>query len=111
MMDADVAPWVTALVALIAIFLPAHLLVIGALPFWDALRSRAGVRAALVGVNAAVVGLLLAVLYDPLWTETIRAPADFAFALGVFGLLVFTKVPPPVLAGGAALLGAASALL
>ncbi|MDP6804406.1 MAG: chromate efflux transporter [Rhodospirillales bacterium] len=111
MMDAGAAPWVTALVALIAIFLPAHLLVIGALPFWDALRSRARVRAALAGVTAAVVGLLLAVLYDPLWTETVRTPVDFAFALGIFGLLVFAKVPPPVLAVAAALLGIGAALL
>lgn len=86
--------WLGALVAVVAIFLPSFLLVIGALPFWDELRSRVAFQAALKGVNAAVVGILLAALYDPVWTSAIGAPEDFALALGAFGLLVFWKQPP-----------------
>jgi chromate transporter len=80
--------------ALIAVFLPSLFLVIGALPFWEALRVRAGVQSALRGINAAVVGLVLAALYDPLWSSAVTAPADFALALVAFGLLVFWKLPP-----------------
>jgi chromate transporter len=83
-----------AALALGAIFLPAFLLVVGALPFWDALRARPGVQAALRGVNAAVVGLLLAALYTPVWTSAIHGPADFGLALAAFGLLVLWKTPP-----------------
>ena len=79
--------WLGALVALVAIFLPSFLLVVGALPFWDALRARPAFQAALLGINAAVVGLLLAALYHPVWTSAIHAPADFALALAAFGLL------------------------
>jgi len=83
-----------AALALAAIFLPAFLLVIGTLPFWDALRARPAFRAALRGINAAVVGLLLAALYDPVWTGAIHAPADFALALVAFGLLALWSAPP-----------------
>ena len=86
--------WLGALLALIAIFLPSFLLVIGALPFWDALRVRPPFRAALRGINAAVVGLLLAALYDPVWTGAIHAPTDFALALIAFGLLALWGAPP-----------------
>jgi len=86
--------WAGAALALAAIFLPSFLLVIGALPFWDALRARAGFQAALRGINAAVVGLLLAALYNPVWTGAITAPADFALALAAFGLLALWKTPP-----------------
>ncbi len=86
--------WVGAALALSAIFLPAFLLVIGTLPFWDTLRTRADVQAALRGVNAAVVGLLLAALYTPVWTSGIRRPADVALGLAAFGLLVVWKAPP-----------------
>jgi chromate transporter len=64
------------------------------LPFWDALRKFRAVRAALIGVNAAVVGLLLAALYSPVWTSAIKAPADFGLGLAAFALLVFWKLPP-----------------
>jgi chromate transporter len=84
----------TAILALVAIFLPSFLLVFGALPFWDALRARTGFQAALRGINAAVVGILLAALYEPVWTSAIAAPEDFALALVAFGLLVFWKLPP-----------------
>jgi len=94
--------------ALIAVFLPSFLLVIGALPFWAALRARPGFAAALRGINAAVVGLLLAALYHPVWTSAIRSPFDVALALAAFGLLAFWKAPAWLVvlfaAGGGALL-------
>ncbi|MFX3631369.1 MAG: chromate transporter [Candidatus Pristimantibacillus sp.] len=92
-----------ALVATLAIFLPAFLLVAGALPFWNGLRASSKVRGALVGINAAVVGILLAALYDPLWTTTILEPSDFALVVILFIMLVFWKLPPwmIVLAGAA----------
>lgn len=80
--------------ALAAIFLPAFLLVVGALPFWNALGARPAFQAALRGINAAVVGLLLAAIYHPVWTSAIAAPADFALALLAFALLMFWKAPP-----------------
>ena len=63
--------WIGGVICLIAIYLPSFLLLIGILPFWDTLRTRSGVRSALTGVNAAVVGLLLAALYTPVWTSAI----------------------------------------
>jgi len=79
---------------LIGIFLPGFLILVGALPFWDALRQRAGARAMMAGVNASVVGLLAAALYSPLWTSSVRAPADFALALVSFVLLAAWRAPP-----------------
>ena len=94
--------------ALIAVFLPSFLLVIGALPFWAALRAQPGFAAALRGINAAVVGLLLAALYHPVWTSAIRTPFDVALAFAAFGLLAFWKAPAWLVvlfaAGGGALL-------
>jgi chromate transporter len=86
--------WIGAAWALVAVFLPSFLLVVGALPFWETLRRRASVQAALRGVNAAVVGLLLAALYDPVWTSAIMGAADVGLALLAFGLLVFWRLPP-----------------
>jgi chromate transporter len=83
-----------ALWALVAVFLPSFLLVIGTLPFWELLRGRAAFQAALRGINAAVVGLLLAALYDPVWTSAITGHAEFALVLVAFGLLVFWRLPP-----------------
>ena len=97
--------WQGALLALIAIFLPSFLLVIGALPFWDLLRSKRGVQSALSGVNAAVVGLLLAALYRPIWISAILGPADFALALLAFGLLIFWRWPPWLVVALSALSG------
>ncbi|MBI1959914.1 MAG: chromate efflux transporter [Candidatus Rokubacteria bacterium] len=102
---------VGAALALGAVFLPSFLLVIGALPFWDTLRRRSGFQAALRGINAAVVGLLLAALYQPVWTSAIRAPADVALALAAFGMLAFWKAPAWLVvvltAGGGAILSLA----
>ncbi|PZD95795.1 chromate transporter [Paenibacillus sambharensis] len=98
-----------AVVGITAIFLPAFLLVVGALPFWNALKSSPRVQGALMGINAAVVGILLAALYDPLWTTAILAPLDFALALLLFVMLVFWKLPPWAIvlaaAAGGVLLG------
>lgn len=92
-----------AAIAVAGIFLPAFLLVVGALPFWNGLRKSPRVRGALAGINAAVVGILLAALYDPLWTTAVAKPADFALAALLFLLLAFWKLPPwaVVLAGAA----------
>jgi chromate transporter len=86
--------WLGAGIALLAIFLPALLMVVGSLPFWERLRGRRDAQAVLRGVNAAVVGLLLAALYQPVWTSAIHTPADFSLGLVAFGLLVFWRVPP-----------------
>lgn len=86
--------WLGALICLLAIFVPSFLLVIGVLPFWDALRRLPTIRRALLGVNAAVVGLLLAALYNPVWTSGILSAADFALGMAAFTLLVFWKLPP-----------------
>ena len=86
--------WTGALLCIVAIFLPGFLLTIGVLPFWDDLRRFKTVRSTLVGVNAAVVGLLLAALYHPVWTSAIEVPADFGLGLAAFGLLVMWKLPP-----------------
>jgi chromate transporter len=82
-----------AIIAVVAIFLPSFLLIWGAMPFWDVIRQRAGLQGALRGVNAVVVGILLAALYDPIWTSAIHAPKDVALALAGFGLLTFWKAP------------------
>jgi chromate transporter len=103
--------WLGALLALVAIFLPAFLLVIGTLPFWDALRARPPFRAALRGINAAVVGLLLAALYHPVWTSAIHAPADFALAVAAFGLLALWGTPPWMVVAFSAAGGEAITLL
>ncbi|MBM3943647.1 MAG: chromate efflux transporter [SAR202 cluster bacterium] len=96
------------ILALGAIFMPAFLLAWGPLPFWDILRTRPAFQSVLRGVNAAVVGLLLAALYNPVWTSAVKAPQDFALAVIALALLMLWKVPPWLVvvlaaAGGAAL--------
>lgn len=91
-----------ALIATAAIFLPAFLLVIGSLPFWNSLRNSRRFQGALAGINAAVVGILIAALYNPLWTTTVLLPADFALAAVLFLLLHIWKSPPwAIVAAGA----------
>ena len=97
--------WLGGLVFLVALYVPAFLLLIGAVPFWDALRRRGDVQAAMAGVNASVVGLLLAALYDPVWTSAIHARADFGLGLAAFWLLVHGRVPPFVVVALSALAG------
>ena len=86
--------WFGGIALLLAIFLPAFLLVVGALPYWETLRQRDGVQRAMAGVNAAVVGVLVAALYDPVWTSAIHSRADFGLALAAFGLLVYARLSP-----------------
>lgn len=95
-----------AAIALVAIFLPSMLLTYGTLPFWGTLRTRPAVRAALRGINAGVVGILLAALYNPVWTSSILGPADFVIALCAFGLLTVWRCPPWIVVILAGLAGA-----
>jgi chromate transporter len=86
--------WIAGLVTLGAIFLPSFLLVWGVLPFWTRLSSSVRVRGAVAGINAAVVGLLLAALYNPIWTGSVRTAEDFGLVMVLFGLLAIWKLPP-----------------
>ena len=86
--------WQGGLIATIAIFLPAFLLILGALPFWDSLRNNLKIRAMILGVNAAVVGILLSALYHPIWTSSIFMPIDFALAALLFTMLAYWHLPP-----------------
>ncbi len=83
-----------AAIALVAIFVPGILCFLGGLPFWHALREKAGAQAAMRGTNAAVVGLLGAALYNPVWISAVRTSADFAVAAAGFVLLVVWRAPP-----------------
>jgi chromate transporter len=93
---------VGAALALVAIFLPGFLLVVAALPLWGSLRRRPALRAALEGIDAAVVGILLAALYSPVWTSAVHTPADFALALAAGGGLMLWRLPPWAVVLGAA---------
>jgi chromate transporter len=86
--------WTGGVICLLGIYLPSFLLLIGVLPFWEGLRRRTPVQAALRGVNAAVVGLLLAALYTPVWTSAIFDKADFGVGVASFLLLAVWRVPP-----------------
>ncbi|MFB5283987.1 chromate transporter [Peribacillus sp. Hz7] len=86
--------WQGGLVATIAIFLPAFLLILGTLPFWDTLRRNPKIKGAFMGVNAAVVGILISAFYQPIWTSSILTSIDFAFAAILFSMLMFWKLPP-----------------
>ncbi|MFD1336989.1 chromate transporter [Oceanobacillus iheyensis] len=89
--------WVGGLLATIAIFLPAFLLILGTLPFWNSLRNNHKIKGALMGVNAAVVGILIAAFYQPIWTSAVLSSVDFAFAAVLFSMLVYWKLPPWVI--------------
>ena len=97
--------WAGGLLALTAIFTPACLLIAGALPFWDGLRTRPDVRAALMGINAAVVGLLLAALWNPVITSGIRGVGDAQLALAALVALMRLKWPPWAVVAGCATIG------
>jgi chromate transporter len=99
-----------AMISLIAVFLPGILVLIGALPFWETFRRRARAQAIMRGVNAAVVGLLGAALYNPVWTSAVKAPGDFGLALVGFVLLTVWQTPPLIVVAISALGGMALAL-
>jgi chromate transporter len=94
-----------AVICLVAIFLPGMLILVGTLPFWDKFRRRIDAQATMRGINAAVVGLLAAALYNPIWTSAIHTARDFGLALTGFILLTIWKLPPWIIvifsAGGA----------
>jgi chromate transporter len=96
---------------LFGIFLPGMLILVGALPFWDSFRKRESAQAVMRGVNAAVVGLLGAALYNPLWTTSVKTPGDFGVALVGFVLLTAWRAPPLVVVIVSALGGMALALI
>jgi chromate transporter len=97
------------MIALVAVFLPGLLLLVGVIPFWDSFRTKPAAQALMRGANAAVVGILGAALYDPVFTSGITGPATFALALICFVLLMAWKAPPwtvvPVAAAGGVLIG------
>ena len=97
--------WTGGTLALLAVFAPAWLLVMGALPFWAQLRTQAWAQSTLAGVNAAVVGLLLAALYHPVWTGALRGPQDVGLALLALLALMAWRVPPWAVVGACALAG------
>ncbi len=99
-----------AALGLIGIFLPGILILLGALPFWETFRKRAGAQAMMRGVNAAVVGLLGAALYNPVWTSSVKTPGDFGIALVGFVLLTVWRTPPLLVVVVSALGGIALAL-
>lgn len=103
------AGWLGAGIALVAIFLPGALLMVGALPFWDVLRGSTAFRRALTGVNAAVVGILAAALWSPVWTSAVTGPVDVAIGALGLGLLLTGRVPPIAVVLLSALLGQAAA--
>lgn len=94
-----------ALLAVFAMFLPSFLLVIGTLPFWSIIRSKPAIQSALKGVNAAVVGILLAALYDPVFTSAVKSSFDFIIVLITFTLLTVFKLSPVKVVAVSALLG------
>ncbi|MCD9260060.1 chromate transporter, partial [Bradyrhizobium japonicum] len=100
-----------AALGLVGIFLPGILVLLGALPFWDSLRKRASAQAVMRGVNAAVVGVLGAALYDPVWTTTVHTGKDFGIVLVGFVLLVAWRAPPLVVVAFSAAAGAVMALI
>jgi chromate transporter len=103
--------WAGGLLTLIAIFLPAFFLALGPLPFWSTWRQHPIIRSCLSGVNAAVVGILLAALYDPIFTTSVRRPLEFALALGAFALLFFWRLSPLWVVAFAAVGGEVIAIL
>jgi chromate transporter len=104
-MSGPITGWAGGLLFLTILFAPAYLLVIGALPFWDALRQRDGIQSVMGGVNAGVVGILLSALYDPVWTSAIHGRTEFGIALLAFGLLVYARVSPLLVVAASAAAG------
>jgi len=105
MAEGPLGGWAGGLALLAVIFLPAVLVLVGVLPFWEALRHRRDLQASIAGVNAGVVGILLAALYDPVWTSAIHDRWDVTMALAAFGLLVVARAPPVLVVLLAAMAG------
>ncbi|PIC82874.1 chromate efflux transporter [Sporosarcina sp. P1] len=103
--------WQGGLVATFAVFLPAFLLILGALPFWDRLRNNPKIKGAIMGVNAAVIGILISAFYFPIWTSSILAPVDFALAAILFSMLAYWKLPPWIIVVSGAIGGSLLSLL
>lgn len=103
--------WQGGLLATVAIFLPAFLLVVGTFPFWNTLRQNPHLRGAIMGANAAVVGILIAAFYHPIWTSSILSPMDFAFAAILFSMLAYWKRSPWIIVVTGAVGGSLMALL
>jgi chromate transporter len=99
-----------AVLGLVGIFLPGILILLGALPFWDTFRRRANAQAIMRGVNAAVVGLLGAALYNPVWTSSVHGPRDLSIALVGFVLLTAWRAPPLAVVAFSALAGVLTAI-
>jgi chromate transporter len=110
---ADVLPGgvAGAFIALIAVFVPGILCFLGVLPFWNDLRAKPGAQAAMRGTNAAVVGLLGAALYNPVWTSAVQSPGDCAVAATGFILLIVWNAPPLLVVALSALVGAGLSLI
>ncbi|CAM4388294.1 ChrA protein [Bacillus manliponensis] len=108
---AVIGGWQGGLLATVAIFLPAFLLILGTLPFWDQLRRNPKIKGALMGVNAAVVGILISAFYHPIWTSAILQPVDFAFAAILFSMLAYWQLPPWVIVVAGAVGGTLISLL
>ncbi|HLR10068.1 MAG TPA: chromate transporter [Sporosarcina sp.] len=103
--------WQGGLIATFAIFLPAFLLILGALPFWDQLRNKPNIKGAIMGVNAAVVGILISAFYTPIWTSSILTPIDFGLAAILFSMLTYWKLPPWIIVVFGAISGSILTLL
>lgn len=88
------AGWPGGIIATVAIFLPAFLLIFGTLPFWEMMRRNGRMKGAFMGMNAAVVGILGAALYDPIFTSAVLAPIDFVFAVVLYSMLSYWKIAP-----------------
>jgi chromate transporter len=103
--------WAGAAICLFGIFLPSFFLIVGVAPFWNVLRGRREAQGALMGANAAVVGLLAAALYNPVWTSAVATPTDVGLVLVAFLLLAAWRTPPwlvvALAAGAAQMLGSA----
>jgi len=110
-MSVQPSGWLGGFICLLAIFAPAFLLVAGALPFWASLRQSMRMQAMLGGINAAVVGLLVAAWYDPIWTSAIHGPRDLALSLLALLALMSWKLPPWLVVAACALLGGMSAVI
>ena len=94
-----------AIAAVLAVFLPGFLLVIGVMPFWNRVRDNEKLKGVLSGMNVAVVGILFAALYDPIWKSSVTSTSDFVIAAGLFSLLIFWKLQPWMVVAAGAIAG------